>query len=575
MTDYLKLVKDKESELNDLYTRMDADRDLVNLVKGELKDVNDKKIPNTIFVTLNMPAVFAANVEASLNAASEQVYVETDSKTIDTAYIEDMVRASFASANKRLISRGWFPLDPYFDQQMCRRGRGAARCLSQMKEGKDATGKAIMQLDTDITPWDTRFVAYAMGQDGLDWASYRTKRSRDQIESEYPPDQYPDAKINSKTAEVLDIWSREGNIVYIGGKKIIEQEHPFGYCPVALQLVTLGSMLADEDSLKYRGESVFFLIRDLVPELNRLVSIIQNINMKTLDRSKVWRSKEGQQEPPEYDDIDKPGRVLAAETGGGPDLVPIGEIQRSAYLLHTMIESAIQKGSLSDIDLGTLNFELSAVALIEIGEGRDQVFLPRLGARGLLNQQLAEMLIDQVIKTGENSIEIGTRGHKRAFDVAKLQGDYEIEFRYFVKSPKVDMARVSMAAAYGNLIPDKAKRREVLAREDPDEDERLLRWEEAERLSPAVKIHRTIKALLEEAERGNEDAAFEAELLSAEMGVNLKQLLAGEASQVPKPETAEAPQPLLPTFGKGGGKTSAKKSADLQAEPRMSEGENA
>lgn len=564
--DYLQIVKDKKIEVADLQKRMDTDVDLVNLAKYVLEDVNKKKVPNSVSITLNDPAVFAANVESSLFSASEQVVVESDDKNLDTAYIEDLIKASFTSANHRLAKQGKFPLNPVLDQLMCRRGRGAARCLFRMEEG---------QLITDIVPWDTRYVYYAMGPNGLAYGAYETYMTKADIEAELWA-QSIKFTLTGKGATVLDVWDTDHNEIWVDSQKKFEQEHKFGFTPVAIQVVPMGSMLADKDSLKYQGESIFFLIRDLSPELNRLASVIQSLNMKALDNALLWKSKKGIGEgtptvPPKYEDLTTPGAVTAADIEGGVEPVNYGEIKRSAYLLHSMIETRIQRGSLTSTDLGTLSFPLSAVALIELGEGRDQVFLPRLGARGLLKEQLAEMLLSQIIQTG-GSVEIGHSGHERTFNTSKLNGEYEVAFKYFIKSPQIDVARFSMAAAAGNLISDRAKRREILQREDPDEDERQLLWEEAGRLSPAIKMHRVIKGLIEMGEKGDKDAGFEAEVISAEMGANLKQMLSGEPGQIPKPEEAQEPEPMVPLFGKSGGPSSAKRAAGLKAEPRAEEG---
>ncbi len=269
--DYKKAVEDKKTELVALHGRMDGDRALVELVKYALKDVNDKAVPNSISVTLNDLAVFAVNVESSLGSATEQVIVESDDKNLDTAYIEDLIKACFASANSRLVKQGRFSLNPFFDQQMCRRGRGAARCLFRM----DKKAKTLI---TDIVPWDTRFVYTGMGADGFDWAAYETTRSKDSILA-----QYPEAGITDDEAVILDIWAKDHNEVWMNDNvQIVNQPHPFGYVPVVYQLVPMGSMMADRDSIAQQGESIFFLIRDLVPELNRLVSIIQSLNMKAL-----------------------------------------------------------------------------------------------------------------------------------------------------------------------------------------------------------------------------------------------------------------------------------------------------
>ena len=563
--DFKKAIEDKkaEREASGLHARMDADRQLVELSKYALVDVNNKVVPNSISVTLNDPAVFATNVEAALSGAAEQVIVESDDKDFDTAYVEDIIKASFASANSRLSKAGRFLINPFEDQQMCRRGRGVARCLFRM--GKDK------QLICDITPWDSRFFYYKMGQDGMEWGAYETVRSKGQLRAEYPKAEIM-GEDNDETV-VWDCFDSTRNEIWADEIEVFEQPHPHGYPPLVVQLVPMGSMLADKESRAAEGESIFFLIRDLIPELNRLVSIIQSLNMKALDNALLWKSQVGiEATPPRHRDLTGPGSITTADIGGGAEPVQYGELKRSAYLLHTMIETRIQRGSLSNLDLGIMgNQPWSAVALIEIGEGRDQVFLPRLGARGLLKQQLAEMIIDQIIKTGATSVEIGTRGHKRSFDVRKLQGEYEIAFKYFIKSPKIDAARFSMAVGVGNLIPDKAKRRDILQREDPEEDERQLRWEEAERLSPAIKMNRTIMSLLELAKRGDKHAEFEAEVMSAEMGMNLKQMLAGDTQQIPKPEEAEKPEPLVPLFEKGGG--SARRAAQLKATPRAEEGE--
>ena len=557
--DYLKAIKEKEDYFSSLHGRMDADRDLVNLSAYTMKDSDNRKISDIINVTLNRPAVFAANVESALGNAVEQPVVSTDKSGFDTAYVEEVVKAGFRSANNRLIRSGRFSLNAFIDQQMCRRGRSAARCLFYMNED---------ELVTDITPWDSRFVTYDIDANGLKWAAYKTKRTKGDIESQsWAIDK--GFELTSKEAEIVDVWDREHNEIHVGGNLEYEQPNPWGFTPVCLQIVPLGSMLADEGNIQYEGESIFFLIRGLIPELNRIVSILQTLNLLSVKPPMGWASKDGQQPPPEYQVAVSAGAMTQHETGGGFTKVDYGDARRAATLILGQIDKAIQQGSLSSIDLGTLEFELSAVALIEIGEGRDQVFLPRLGSRGLLKQQLAEMMVAQIINCGQSNVEIGLPGHKQSYKVSKLDGEYNIEFKYFMKSPELDAARFALANSTGTLIPEYAKRRDILKREDPEHDERMLRWEEAERISPRIKIYRTIKSLLEEAERGNEDAEFEAELLAAEMDMSLESLMAGDIDQIPKSEEQPKPNQMINLFGRGG--SSARKAGELQRTPRAEE----
>ena len=83
---------------------------------------------------------------------------------------------------------------------------------------------------------------------------------------------------------------------------------------------------------------------------------------------------------------------------------------------------------------------------------------------------------------------------------------------------------------------------------------------------------RIIKSLIEE---GDEDSEYEAQLLSAEMGMSMEQIMAGEVAKEPEitkpPSVGEAKSPLLPLFAGAGGKTSAKKASEVEATPREGE----
>lgn len=554
--DYKKAVDDKKKELTDLHKRMDADADLVNLKAYTLKDVKEHDIPRSISVTLNDAAVFAANVESSLSNAVEQIKVESEDEKIETSEVEDAIRAQRASANYRRMKQGGWSLNPYFDQSNCRRGGSAARELTWVEDG---------QLITDITPWDRRYLYYAMGVDGLAWAAYEMEKTKDEIESEAWA-QEKKFTISGTKANTLDIWTPEHNEIYVAGKKEYEQPHTYGYVPVCVQLVPMGTMLSDKDYAKYEGESIFFLIRDLIPELNRIASLIQSLNQKELDHALQWPSEEGKSAmPPKFADLDTPGTVVPTEKGGGAVPVPYGQLRQQAWLLHQMIETRVQRGSLSNFEYGTFTQPMSAVALIQVGEGRDQVFLPRLGARGLLNQQLAYMAIDQIIQTGLRSVEIGVRGHKRTFDVAKLEGEYDIEFNYFVKSPTIDMARIEAATAARNsgLYSGYTARRDIAQQEDAEEEERRISSEEIELLVPAIKLRRNIKDLYDLAEKGDEEAALDAEL-AEEALLNL----IGQTGQ-PTPPRKESGQ-MLELLGKETGakpEDSAQKASALKRTP--------
>jgi len=549
--DNLTLVKDKESEWGELWSRMDADRELQYLEPYVMRDLYNRTIPDIINVTLNDPAVFAANIIAGLGAASRQTVVVSDDKNIKTAYIEEFQAALLDTANDRLMRGGDFPLDPFFDEQVAIRGRAAYRCLVSME------GDTLVP---DIKALDTRYFLYEMGDDGLEWAAPKVTRSRAQIEREYPGE-----STGRKEAIITDFWDKEINITYIGQRKVMEGPNLYGYVPFGVGVVPSGSMLWDREAIPKRGESIFFLIRDIIKEMNRIASILQTTNLGALKGTKQYHSRDGamaKDNVPTAEEANALGGLIPVEIGGGISLVPIVDIKQAMFLLHSMLETRMQRGSITDVDLGSLSFPLSAVALVTIGEGRDQVQLPRINTKAQLNQSLANMFTSQVLALGVPSVEIGTKGHKRTFDVSKLEGEYETTYKYFPKSPKVDIARFSMAAAAGNLISDKAKRRDILQREDPLGDERELRWEAVGRMSPMIELYRNILSLVEDGED------LEARLLAAQFKMTVQQVLSGEMAP-PEPEESQKPVPLVPLMG--GGRSSAKKASDLQQTPQGGE----
>lgn len=565
--DYLQLVKDKEDENNDLNTRMDDDRDLVNLSSYTIKGIGDTAIKNVVNVTLNKPAVFAANVESALNSAIEQVNVISEDNKVDTDTVADCVRAAFGSAESLNRLQGGWPLNPWIDQMMCRRGGAGVRVLFSMQDTKDANGKAVRQGRVNLTQLDRRYLSYDIGENGVSWYGYRTTRSRAAILAEYPD---LETKLGTKkSGEIVDFWNEEVNAVYLDNALIFEQANTLGYPPLAIQTVTLGSMLADDDNREYEGESIFFLIRGVIPELNRLVSMMQTLNMIGIKPPKEWQSQDGvNAEAPDYDEAIGPGRVISSEIGGGFKNIDFGDLKNSAVYALEVIDKAITQGSLDVVDIGSIpSGGLSAVALIEIGEGRDQVFLPRLAARGFLKQQIADMLISQILASGESSVQLGTKGRARTFQVSKLQGEYEVEYNYFVKSPKTDIARYEIGMTAKQLgMADEDIWKEIIQHPQHEEILKNANRERVRMLSPRVDALYRIKML---SESDDEEDQVAADMLAAELGMDLDALESGNAPALPGTQpTGQQPPDLNGLMTAMTKPNSAKEAANLQQKPR-------
>jgi len=556
MDNYYDRMTSKEDELGALYDRMKTDYGLLNLSKYVLSDKDGKAVPDIINVTLNKPAIFAANVFSSLGSTSQQTVVESSKGGVDAHYIEEFQDAAFNAANLRLQKRGQASLNSFADVQLCIRGRAARRVLFRLATGEDVNdglAEEVGELIPDITSWDTRFVTYERGIDGLKWGAYHIDRNWAAAEEQYGAlmQKYGIYRegANPVKANIADIWTEDHNEIWIEGKQVMEQGHTWDFCPVILEVVPLGygNILMEEDRLQHEGESIFFLIRDVIPELNRLVSLLQTLNQKQLLGSMKYPTTDTNQEPP---DFPKSMEVVNVEK----DLLPIdyGDARRAAEMLYSILERSLQQGSINDIDLGNLQFPMSAVALVTVGENRDKIYLPRLNTKALLNQRTAEMLTKQILQTGMSSVELGTPGHTRNFNLSKVEGEYETNYKYFVKSPQLDVAKITMGDAALKMGVDRETvYTDIMQYEDPKGMIQKYYYDLAEKLSPNVLRNRTIIKLLEMAEDdGDEDAARDAQIMAAEMGASLDQIRQG--AEVAPPEPQPSGEPMIPLLGQGG-----------------------
>jgi hypothetical protein len=209
-------------------------------------------------------------------------------------------------------------------------------------------------------------------------------------------------------------------------------------------------------------------------------------------------------------------------------------------MLYSMVESALQQGSLPAVSYGSLQFPLSAVAISGLQEAEDPIYLPRLQALSLYYQRLYRMIIDQYIKD-KMSIKLGTPGFVREYPYNKLDKQYSLNFRFFATSPKQQMANISVAAALGETVSDDYKRREVLQLENPDSEESKIWAQKAPLVSPSVAKFKIIQGLLERKQ------LIEANLMAEELGLTIDEIIEGQLIEQPA-VTNEQPKQIMPMF---------------------------
>ena len=481
-SDIYKMVEDKAEDFRDLFSRMDKDKDLYFTKAYQmLRPDNKQAMEDVINVTFNDPTTFAIRAIATLGSAQRQTVVEgrklSDKQcTLIENFIDDI---SFV-INNRLINRGILDLDSFINEQICVRGHIAARATLHEKSKK---------LITDVVPLDTRFFIYDMGVDGMNWGAPITSRSKKAIRDEYK------IEISESEAEVMDFWDSQNNIIFIAQEEVKRQKNPYGYPPFVVAQSAAGSMLADKDAYQHRGESIFWANRDLFPELNRIASIFQTLNVGSFAGAVQYESSAGLK-------AQKPKKppwgiysVTPVEKGMGYKPFPVNDIRQAARLFYAILYTRIQQGGLSAIDYGNLTFPLSAVAISRLTSSRDQIFMPRIQAKAIFYQQLQKMIIKQYQLAGIKS-SLGQEGMTNDYNPKDLEGDYQIKFRFFTESKEQEIANYSVAAAAQPFLSASTIRRNILQVPDPEAEEERMAVEQAERVDEALFLYNRCSKLI-------------------------------------------------------------------------------
>jgi len=561
MSEDLKaLVEKKEPEFQGLFGRMDASKGLYLLDSYEMKDFDGNPIPKVVSTTVNDPGVFAYRSIAILSSSDPQKIVESDLlKKTDESPVEDFLTALDIEADDLLSTRIKGLSFPFYCEQACIRGWLVGMNLLRLD-------KKSGNLIPDRRPLDSRCVTYEPGIDGLHWGCYKTNRSRKKIMDEYGHD----IGEGEQSAEVLDIYSRTNNQVWIGETKIKDKPHPYkkpngeGYVPMVIQPIPTGSMLQDGDMLPHQGEDIFALDRGLYPKMNEMASVLENLTMSSFFAAMQYESEAGEESDQSEALPFGLGVVVSVEKGGGYKLIPVADIRNATRLLYSMLENRLQRGSLPNLDYGNLSFPLSAVAISKLTESKDMIFVPRLQGMAMFYQQMDRMAIDQYIQINKG-LRLGEAGHRKVFPVASLKGEYTIKRQYFQKSPEQDLANISTANQIRpGLISDYTTRRDILKMRNPDKEEDLIRAEQAEKLNPVITLRRQVHSLIDREE------FLEAELTLQAAEDLLRQRATGQVlAEQPKPE-GEVPVksaiPLLEGGGASRGKTEEEKMGEASGE---------
>ena len=512
-----KLFKDKRDEMKSVFDRMDTDEALYFLKPFKMMHLDGRQeMEDVANITLNDALIYVQKAISILGGASMQTIVEgkglSDTKTTK---IEQFLNDILYMADENLRKRRMPELDAFINEQLGVRGRSTARVCMRLKPEGD--------LLADVLPVDSRYYVDDIDDNGIVWAAPWFRQSKARIEREYNKPGDREVRVG-KSAEVVDTWTPEMNVVFIDKNIIREQVNPYGYVPFVSVICPSGSSLGTEDAVEHQGESLLWANRDLWDKKNEAVTILRTLNIDSLFRALQYESSHGENVPKPKKSPYKQKTIHGVEKGGGYKFMPIADIQNATRLYYSVLEASLQRGSLSAIDYGTLMFPLSNIAITQLTGSRNDIFLPRIQAKAQFYQSHDRMIIKQCIDL-DQKLEFGQQGSKNSYTKADLEGDYSIKYTFRSISKEQQMADLQFAVAARGVLPDDYIVREIIKAENPTGLLTQLRAERAERIDDVLFLFNSGKSLLEEKNGQKPSLADQigARILRDRIGTILKQ----------------------------------------------------
>lgn len=554
-----KAVKAKMEDLDPLFKRMDEDEGLYLLEPFKMKrlDNPDQDESDVSNVTTNDPLLYAKKAIAIVGSYQRSTVVEGQNLTDkQTTKIEQFLKDIFYMADEWLTQRDIPGMDPFINEQACVRGGIPGRVYIR----DDKKGGII----PDILPLDRRWFPYEVDENGFVWAAPIFHRSKAQIQKKYGTDL--GVNLKNSNNEVIDFFNSEKEIVFVEHKIVKEQANPFGYPPFVQSICPIGTLLNTKDSIKHRGESIFWPNRNLWKEKNEVATILKTLNRKALKGGLQYASDKGIEAPqpetsPLAEDI-----VMPVEKGGGFSLIPVNDIKRATQLYYSVLETCLQRGELTPLDYGTLTFPLSSVAILNLLAARNDIFAPILSMIASYCQSLSWMVIRQCVSLGRE-IKLGKPGGYNTYSPSDFEGEYSIEYQFTLLSKEQTAADAALSKSLRGMVSDKYILTEILKVPNPEGMLFELQAQQAENTDEVLFLFNRGLSFLRQADdlEGIEKEIKQLEaktLMQRIKTILIQRKNLGQLSPIEGKREEPEPEDILPLLEKGGTRGTVKKPAE-------------
>ena len=518
---------------------MDADHQLYRLAPYDAGDGYQS-------YTSNEPQTYADKIISWLSGADFIVRIPPNGNPRATRENnndkERFVIGALKAANERLNRKLLPSLQAQMAWYISLRGWFAGRALLVKETNEDTY--------VDITPWDPMHTYWGTDANGLAWACYKVKKTKQEIESQYNV-RLGEERNDESGLDVYDFYDREDNFVVIHNRFIKKRtKHGSSEVPVFLGPVGANPLVQSmewssiEDTVEDYGESVFKSTRSLYDNHNLMMSVMLELTARSRKQGLKIISRDGGKTLEE--DPYKEGTEISLAQG--EDVQPLGlmEMARESGAYMGLVSGELQRGSIPHSVYGELQFQLSGFAINTLRQGVESVLSPRVIALESAYKQIINLICDQYSSGAFSAMELSGQDNNRMYfsekvTPKKVKDGGDVEITVVPRLPQDDMSKYSMAqiAREGPtpLMPDLWIRDNVLGVQDADQIEDSIKEQIAERTLPEASLWSLYQAALKQ---GREDLAeFYAGELQAVLLTKAKAL--AETLAPPAP-----PQPMQP-----------------------------
>ena len=433
-------------------------------------------------------------------------------------------------------------------------------------------GRALLVKDkdestyVDITPWDPMHTYWSLGSEGLEWACYKVKKSKDLVESQYnirlPRNEDYD---DEDWIDVYDYYDKEINTVVLSNGRVAKKATPHGADRVPVFLGPVGSApmiqaLNDitpiDDTIADYGESVYKHNRDNYEKNNQIMSIMLELTSRARRQGLKITSRDGMKTLDE--DPYKEGTEISLAQGENVEPLGLMEVARETGSFMGLISGEMQRGGVPHTLYGDIQFQLSGFAINTLRQGIDSLISPRIEALESAYTDFCMLICDQYMSESFDSMELSGQDMNRQYFKEKIspssiKGAGDIQITFVGQLPQDDLTKMNMAqiARDGEapLLPDIFIRDKILGLQDTDMIDDAIKEQTAERILPEAALW----TLLQSAEdRGRPDLAqfYYGELITMMNEKQTKRIQSmqqlQQAAQPPQPQQPQQPRGMDP-----------------------------